>query len=245
MDVAPRSRFRYWQWLLLVALLVLALACLLLYVVVTAPPGGIWSAIEPFVRAAVAILIAYARRLRGGARQYPLRAPHARLHAGPPGAQPHRSAGLFQSVADAVKMMGKEDFAPTKADKVLFTLAPLMVMIGAVAVQLVIPYTKGWTGQDLNVGLIYLVAITSFTVLSILVGGWASHNKYSLVGSAARGRPDGLVRDPDDPRAARRRRDRGVVEPQRRGRLAGALPLARASTRLSPSSSSTSPRSPS
>jgi NADH-quinone oxidoreductase subunit H len=91
--------------------------------------------------------------------------------------------GILQSVADAFKMMGKEDFAPTAADKTMFTLAPIMVMIGAVAIQVVIPYTKGWTDQNLNVGLIYIVAITSFTVLSILLGGWASHNKYSLVGA--------------------------------------------------------------
>ena len=91
--------------------------------------------------------------------------------------------GLLQSVADAFKMMGKEDFSPAAADTVVFTLAPIMVMIGAVAIQVVIPYTKGWTGQNLNVGLIYIVAITGFTVLSILLGGWASHNKYSLVGA--------------------------------------------------------------
>lgn len=91
--------------------------------------------------------------------------------------------GTLQSIADAFKMMGKEDFSPAHADKVVFTLAPIMVMIGAVSVQLVIPYTKGWIGQDLNVGLIYIVAVTSFTVLAILLGGWASHNKYSLVGA--------------------------------------------------------------
>jgi len=91
--------------------------------------------------------------------------------------------GVLQSVADSFKMMGKEDFAPAAADKIIFTLAPIMVMVGAVAVQLVIPYTSGWTGQDLSVGLIYIVAITSFTVLSMLLGGWASHNKYSLVGA--------------------------------------------------------------
>jgi len=95
--------------------------------------------------------------------------------------------GILQSVADSFKMMGKEDFAPAAADKVVFTLAPIIVMIGAVAVQLVIPYTKGWTGQNLNVGLLYIVAITSFTVLSILLGGWASHNKYSLVGALRSG----------------------------------------------------------
>jgi len=91
--------------------------------------------------------------------------------------------GILQSIADAFKMMGKEDFAPFGVDWAMFTLAPIMVMIGAVAIQVVIPYTSGWTGQDLNVGLIYIVAITGFTVLAILIGGWASHNKYSLVGA--------------------------------------------------------------
>jgi NADH-quinone oxidoreductase subunit H len=91
--------------------------------------------------------------------------------------------GVLQSVADAFKMMGKEDFRPLLADPVLFTLAPVMVMIGAVAIQLVLPYTQGLLATDLNVGVIFLVAITSFTTLSILMGGWASRNKYSLVGA--------------------------------------------------------------
>ncbi len=91
--------------------------------------------------------------------------------------------GVLQSVADAFKMMGKEDFRPALADPVLFTLAPIMVMIGAVTVQLVMPYTKGFTPRDLNVGLIYIVAVTSFTTIAILLGGWSSRNKYSLVGA--------------------------------------------------------------
>jgi NADH-quinone oxidoreductase subunit H len=91
--------------------------------------------------------------------------------------------GVLQSVADAFKMMGKEDFRPLLADPVLFTLAPVTVMIGAVAIQLVIPYTGGAMATNLNIGLIFLVAITSFTTLSILMGGWASRNKYSLVGA--------------------------------------------------------------
>ena len=93
--------------------------------------------------------------------------------------------GVLQSVADAFKMMGKEDFAPARVDKILFTLAPIMVMVPAVAIQMVIPYTMGRNGtsQDLNIGLIYIVAITSFTVFAILLGGWASYNKYSLVGA--------------------------------------------------------------
>ncbi len=99
---------------------------------------------------------------------------------GPNRVGPH---GIFQSVADAFKMMGKEDFRPALADPWIFTLAPIMVMIGAVAVQLTMPYTKGFTPADLNVGLIYIVAVTSFTTMAILLGGWASRNKYSLVGA--------------------------------------------------------------
>jgi NADH-quinone oxidoreductase subunit H len=91
--------------------------------------------------------------------------------------------GLLQSVADAFKMMGKEDFRPAFSDPVLFTLAPIMVMFGAVAVQLVIPYTNGVTAVGLDVGLIFIVAITGFTTMAILLGGWSSHNKYSLVGA--------------------------------------------------------------
>ena len=99
---------------------------------------------------------------------------------GPNRTGPH---GVLQSVADAFKMMGKEDFRPLLADPFLFTLAPVMVMIGAVAIQLVIPYTDGVTATSMNVGLIFLVAITSFTTLSIVLGGWSSRNKYSLVGA--------------------------------------------------------------
>jgi len=70
---------------------------------------------------------------------------------GPNRVGPH---GIFQSIADAFKMIGKEDFRPAFADRGMFILAPIMVMIGAVAVQLTMPYTKGFTPGDLNVGLI-------------------------------------------------------------------------------------------
>jgi NADH-quinone oxidoreductase subunit H len=103
---------------------------------------------------------------------------------GPNRVGPH---GVLQSVADAFKMMGKEDFRPLLADPFVFTLAPVMVMIGAVAVQLTMPYTKGFTPAALNVGLIYIVAVTSFTTMAILLGGWASRNKYSLVGALRAG----------------------------------------------------------
>ena len=99
---------------------------------------------------------------------------------GPNRTGPH---GVLQSVADAFKMMGKEDFRPLLADPVLFTLAPIMVMFGAVAIQLVIPYTGGMAATELDVGLVFIVAITGFTTMAILLGGWSSRNKYSLVGA--------------------------------------------------------------
>jgi NADH-quinone oxidoreductase subunit H len=91
--------------------------------------------------------------------------------------------GILQSVADSFKMLGKEDFRPRLADPFLFTLAPIMVMIGAVAIQVVVPYTQGLVATELDVGVIFLVAITGFTTLAILLGGWSSNNKYSLVGA--------------------------------------------------------------
>jgi NADH-quinone oxidoreductase subunit H len=91
--------------------------------------------------------------------------------------------GLLQSVADAFKMMGKEDFRPRLADPFLFTLAPVIVMIGGVAIQIVVPYTEGLVATDLDVGLIFIVAITGFTTLAILLGGWSANNKYTLVGA--------------------------------------------------------------
>ncbi len=91
--------------------------------------------------------------------------------------------GVFQSVADAFKMIGKEDFRPTLADPYLFTLAPILVMFGAVAIQVVLPYTGGLMATDLDVGIIFIVAISSFTTLALLLGGWSSRNKWSLVGA--------------------------------------------------------------
>ena len=100
-------------------------------------------------------------------------------------------------------------------------------MIGAVAVQLVIPYTKGWTGQDLNVGIIYLVAVTSFTVLAILVGRLGLPQQVLAGRRAARRRPDGRYEVPMILALLVVAHDRRLVEPQRRRRQAAALPLAR------------------
>ena len=153
--------------------------------------------------------------------------------------------GVLQSIADAFKMMGKEDFRPLLADPVLFTLAPVTVMIGAVAIQLVLPYTGGLMAIDLNIGVIFLVAITSFTTLSILMGGWASRNKYSLVGAPARRGADDQLRDPHAARPAHRGDDRRVAARRAPSSPSRPATSGSASTRRSPSSSSTSPPSPS
>jgi NADH-quinone oxidoreductase subunit H len=90
--------------------------------------------------------------------------------------------GLFQSFADILKLLLKEDVIPTKADKVLFIIAPVLAFAPAFAVLATLPYTKSLPFADLNVGLLYYIAISGLTTLGMLMGGWASNNKYALLG---------------------------------------------------------------
>jgi NADH-quinone oxidoreductase subunit H len=90
--------------------------------------------------------------------------------------------GLLQTVADTVKLLIKEDIIPTAADRVVFTIAPLIVFLASFAVFLVIPFGRGLTPADLDIGILYILAITSLTVIGILAASWASNNKYSLIG---------------------------------------------------------------
>lgn len=90
--------------------------------------------------------------------------------------------GLFQPFADGLKLMIKEDITPAQAHRLLFLLAPAVALVTPMLTQMVIPYSEGYTMLDLNIGLIYIVAIGAFSVLGILIAGWASNNKYSLVG---------------------------------------------------------------
>ena len=76
----------------------------------------------------------------------------------------------------------KEDFTPTGADKIVFTWAPVIVFLTAVMTFLVIPFGPGLVGQDLNIGLLYLFAVGGMTVVGLLMAGWSSFNKYSLLG---------------------------------------------------------------
>jgi len=90
--------------------------------------------------------------------------------------------GWFQAVADMIKMFTKEDITPANADRLPYNLAPALVMMSAILVFAVIPFAPGFVGAELNVGVLYIVAIGSIGTLGILVAGWASNNKYSLLG---------------------------------------------------------------
>ncbi|WP_028593830.1 NADH-quinone oxidoreductase subunit NuoH [Paenibacillus assamensis] len=90
--------------------------------------------------------------------------------------------GLLQSVADVLKLLIKEDTIPQKADRALFILAPIITFVPAFAVLAVIPYTPSLYFADLHVGLLYYAALSSLSTIGIILGGWASNNKYSLIG---------------------------------------------------------------
>lgn len=90
--------------------------------------------------------------------------------------------GLLQTVADVLKLLLKEDTIPTKADRHLFILAPVLVFVPSFVVLATIPYTDKLFFADLNVGLLYYAAISSISTIGILLGGWASNNKYALLG---------------------------------------------------------------
>ena len=91
-------------------------------------------------------------------------------------------AGSLLSVVHGLKVLMKEDFTPTGADSIVFTWAPVIVFLTAVMTFLVIPFGPGLVGQDLNIGLLYLFAVGGMTVVGLLMAGWSSFNKYSLVG---------------------------------------------------------------
>jgi len=90
--------------------------------------------------------------------------------------------GILQFVADAIKMLTKEDITPANADRVIFNLAPVMVVVPTFLVLAVLPFGRGMVAADLNVGFLYIVAVSSLTTIAILLAGWGSRNKYSLLG---------------------------------------------------------------
>ncbi len=90
--------------------------------------------------------------------------------------------GFFQWIADGIKSILKEDIVPRAADPILFRIAPYLVFAGMFAAFVTIPFSSKLIVADLNVGIFYLIAVTSIVVVGILMSGWASNNKYSLLG---------------------------------------------------------------
>jgi NADH-quinone oxidoreductase subunit H len=95
--------------------------------------------------------------------------------------------GMFQTVADTVKLIVKEGMTPDGADKFLFNLAPFVVMIIAMVILAPIAFAKGFQIWDINIGVLFITAVSSISVIGILMAGWASNNKYSLLGAMRSG----------------------------------------------------------
>ncbi|MBK5285467.1 MAG: NADH-quinone oxidoreductase subunit NuoH [Bacteroidia bacterium] len=95
--------------------------------------------------------------------------------------------GMLQTAADTLKLLLKEGLTPNGADKFLFNLAPFVVMISAMLLMAPIAFAKNWQMWDINIGVLYITAISSIAVIGILMAGWASNNKYSLLGAMRSG----------------------------------------------------------
>jgi NADH-quinone oxidoreductase subunit H len=91
--------------------------------------------------------------------------------------------GMFQIIADAIKGLTKEDIIPDRADKLLFWLAPIIGFFPVIMMFAVIPIQNGAVLADLNIGILYIMAISSISVIGIFMAGWASNNKYSMLGA--------------------------------------------------------------
>jgi NADH-quinone oxidoreductase subunit H len=91
--------------------------------------------------------------------------------------------GWAQTLADILKLLQKEDIVPTAADKKLHFLAPFIVFVGSYAAFAAIPFSSAYVGADINLGLFYIIAVSSLVVVGILMAGWSSNNKWSLFGA--------------------------------------------------------------
>ncbi len=91
--------------------------------------------------------------------------------------------GVLQSFPDAVKILLKEDIIPTGADKWVFNIAPVLSVFSVMLAWVVVPFAIGWTGSDLSIGVLYLVAVGSLGEIAVLMAGWSSNNKFALLGA--------------------------------------------------------------
>jgi NADH-quinone oxidoreductase subunit H len=94
-----------------------------------------------------------------------------------------RFHGWAQLVADGVKFVQKEDVIPEAADRNVFSLAPAVAMIPYIAILVVLPLSDSWFAEDLDIGIFYVLAISSISVIGVMMAGWSSANKFSLIGA--------------------------------------------------------------
>ncbi len=95
--------------------------------------------------------------------------------------------GLFQTMADALKLVSKELTSTDRIDKFLYNLAPYFVIVTALLALAVFPFSKQFQAFDINIGVFFLISISSIGVIGILLGGWSSNNKYALIGAMRSG----------------------------------------------------------
>lgn len=142
--------------------------------------GAAVSALEVVIRA-VAVLAAFlVLPLLVGQTEHKLMA-HMQGRLGPMYAGGFH--GWAQLIADAVKFVQKEDVTPARADRGVFRLAPFVALIPYLMAMAAVPFAPGLVGADLDAGLLYVLAIAGVGVIGTLMGGWASANKYSLLGA--------------------------------------------------------------
>lgn len=91
--------------------------------------------------------------------------------------------GLLQPIADAVKLIFKETIVPTPASKIVFMIAPMITFVLSLVGWAVIPFSEGWVLSDMNVGVLYVLAVSSLGVYGIIMAGWASNSKYAFLGA--------------------------------------------------------------
>lgn len=143
--------------------------------------GGNESLLAFVIYLIVALIVVGFCATIGGLGTYAERKISADLQArmGPNRVGPY---GLLQFLADGVKMLTKEDIIPFSADKFLFYLAPMLALVGVFATLAVFPWSSGLAMTDLNVGVFYLVAISSLVGLAVFLGGYAANSKWSMLG---------------------------------------------------------------
>jgi NADH-quinone oxidoreductase subunit H len=132
---------------------------------------GVLAAVLGFAIVAVAalILILWLRKYLGWVQNR-----YGPMHTGP--------GGAFQTIADAVKLLAKEDFMPGRGDGLIFTLAPTLVFVSAFLLLAIIPFAPTWVLANLSVGLLFIIAAGTLGAYGVLIAGWSLGNKFSLLG---------------------------------------------------------------